>query len=389
VVLLLLVLLPWAGPRWGLGPELWPLWGVALAGVPFAIANGVLGGVLRHQFRSGAFAWFSAVQGLLIVALSLGLALGTQGGVAGAVAGLSLAHAVVFPLRAWHLRHWLRRSEALQAPGPLLAYGWPLVLASMAQWVFSASDRFVLTGLVSVAESGRYGVAVSLASVLGFLATAIGQAWGPMAIQSHERHPQWTPVFFGEVLAYLLVIFGWLSVVMAWWAPELVQALAGANFGDAALALGPLALGATALVTTQVTALGISLSKQTTWFARYAWQSAALNLVLNLALVPQGGMVASAWATMISSSYLTLAYAWRSQRLVPFRVLWGTLAGAVGLSLVGVVVVAPWWRAGPLEPWFWVAKGFASLGWGGLMAASLGLTWWQKRWAWASARWRP
>jgi O-antigen/teichoic acid export membrane protein len=59
----------------------------------------------------------------------------------------------------------------------------------------------------------------------------------------------------------------------------------------------------------------MTITKRTGMLARVSWAAAVLNLVLNLALVPVWGMLASAWATAASYLFLTVAYLWLGQRL--------------------------------------------------------------------------
>ena len=67
--------------------------------------------------------------------------------------------------------------------------------------------------------------------------------------------------------------------------------------------------------TTQVTAIGISLSKKTMYFLYVSFFVAFVNVFLNFALIPYYGVYGAAFATAISYLLLTLIYAMISQRL--------------------------------------------------------------------------
>lgn len=330
---------------------------LALAGVPFGIANGLAGQVLRNRFEAARFSQLNFLSGALQIGLSLTFALGLGRGVAGVMAGILLGQMLMLPLRLWGLRGDLAWVVDGAWARKLLAYGLPLVPTSLAFWVFSAADRYVLGWLSNVAETGRYSVAATLTGALAVVSAALGQAWSPISLQLYERDPELARSFYGQVLVYLVAGFGAMAMAMALVGPELVALAAAPEFAAAAGGLGPLALSVGALATTQVTAAGISLSGKTGYFAAYAWVAAVLNFVLNLALVPQGGLVASAWATFATSLCLSLAYAATTQRLWPLRHRLGPLLAAA-CPPVMLVVALPWL---PLPP-----------GWLGL-AARLGL----------------
>lgn len=112
------------------------------------------------------------------------------------------------------------------------------------------------------------------------------------------------------------------------------------TFYPAAIAMGPLALGFMAYASTQVTAIGISITKKTKYFASFSWMAAVMNLILNILLVPKWGMIAASWTTAASYTFLTIAYFRTSQRLYPVVYeKWRVLA-VVGLTF-GFVLLVP------------------------------------------------
>jgi O-antigen/teichoic acid export membrane protein len=291
------------------------LFALALLAVPCALLNQICGQVLRNQFRASLFSALNALTTLLTVGLSLFAVVRLQWGIAGLLSGALLAAMVMLPIRLWTVRTMLRPVFSTSWLRRLLAYGLPLLPASVAYWVLGLSDRLILGKLASFEEVGFYAVASSLTAVLALASSAFGQAWSPHALQAYEQHPAAAPHFCGRVMTYLLAGFGLLSVGLAAFAPEALLVLSTPSFHPAALAVGPLALGVMASATTQITALGITLSRKTAYFAAYACIGAVLNVVLDLWLIPRWGMLAAAWSTTISYVVVTVACLATSQRL--------------------------------------------------------------------------
>lgn len=310
--------LPLSGPlsRWVLGPGGDPrLVVLALLAIPVALINGLCGQALRNQFRASLFAALNVATTLLTVGLGLAAVLVLHMGIAGLLAGALAAAVLMLPVRLYAIRRLLRGSFSTRLLRALLAYGVPLVPTTLAYWVFTSSDRVMLARLSTVEQAGLYAVANGATSVLAFAVSAVAQAWSPHSILAYEREPERAPALYGQVLTYLMAVFGVLAVGITAFAPEMLRVLTTPQFQGAAAAVGPLALGYMAYASTQVTALGISLTKRTGYFALYAWAAALVNVGLNLWAVPRWGMVGAAWSTTAAYLFLTVAYVVTGQRL--------------------------------------------------------------------------
>lgn len=302
--------------RWILdNPEHGWLITLALLAVPVGLINSICGQVLRNQFRASSFAALNVVTTLLTIGLGLGAVLWLRMGIAGLLAGALAALVVMLPVRLYTIRDMLRPAFSGARLRNLLAYGVPLVPTSLAYWVFASSDRLMLAKLATMDQVGLYAVANSATSVLAFANSALGQAWSPHAVMAYEQEPERAPHLYGQVMTWLLAVFGLLTVGITAFAPEMLRLLTTPPFFAAASAVGPLALGYMAYASTQITASGISLTKRTGFFALYAWIAALLNIALNLWSIPRWGMIGAAWSTTAAYLFLTVAYLATSQRL--------------------------------------------------------------------------
>jgi O-antigen/teichoic acid export membrane protein len=247
----------------------------------------------------------------LFAAITLGL------GVLGVLLGALVAELLMLPVRIATARHMLGPYFSPAVLRGLLAFGIPLVPASLAYWIFTTFDRILLGNLSSLAEVGLYNVAAALVGVTSIAVTALGQAWSPHAILAYEADTDSARRLFGRMLTYILATFGTLAVGLSAFAHEIVDATTADEYAGAAMGVAPLAIGVVAYASTQVTAGGISLMKRTTYLAVYSWLAAIVNVVLCLILIPPYGMLGAAWATAAAYIVLTLAYLVTSHRLWP------------------------------------------------------------------------
>jgi O-antigen/teichoic acid export membrane protein len=317
-----LVVLPFAPQiaAWALGGDANVLLiAVPLLSVPIVVVNRMCAQVLRNEFRAAAFTWLNIASVALSIGVGLVAAVGLGLGLLGILVGALGAEALLLPIRLWVARGMFRATFSRQVLRRLLAFGVPLVPISLAYWVFLVSDRLLLGRLSSLEQAGLYSVAASLVGVTSVAVAALGQAWTPHAVRLFEDEPHRAPSLFGRMLTYVLAGFGFLCIGISTLAPELLDILTGAGFEAAAVAVPPLALGMVAYASTHVTAAGITLRLRTQYLAIHAWLAAAVNLALNLVLIPGFGMLGAAWATMVAYSVLTVAYLVTSQRLWPVR----------------------------------------------------------------------
>lgn len=289
---------------------------LALIALPLSTVNAACGQVIRNQFQSRLFVALNIISSLCIVGGSILGAAAFNLGLPGLFAGVFAGNILILPARLWSVRTMLRPSFSWKLLREMLAFGLPLVPMSLAYWILTTSDRMILSKLASIEDVGLYSVAATIVGGIALFGSALGQAWGPHALEIYEKHPEVGQVFFGRALIYILSLFGILCVGVTTFANEILALLVPQKYHSSWTAVGPLALGAVASATCQVTALGISLSKQTKYFAYYSWVAAVLSVILCFLLIPPLGILGAALAPSISWGFLTVAYGIRSQGLV-------------------------------------------------------------------------
>jgi O-antigen/teichoic acid export membrane protein len=224
-----------------------------------------------------------------------------------------------------------------QAGSKLIGFGYPFIYAGIAFWLFSSMDRWMLAAMSSVEEVGIYSVAVRFSLLVMFLSTAFGQAWSPWAMKIRLERPDGYRAVYADVLITLasavLIVGGGLAL----FAGELTSLLP-AEYAGAAMPLAVLSLGLVMQTTQQVTAVGISLEKQTYLFARLSWAAAAINFFLNILLIPAMGALGAALATAAAYLFLTSGYLHFTQQLHPLPISWRRLG--VWFSLLTFVAIA-------------------------------------------------
>jgi O-antigen/teichoic acid export membrane protein len=293
--------------------------------------------LFRAEERSTAFVLASLTNIAVTIGATVLLVVALEKGAIGVIVGSFTGTLVVYlALLTVH-----REQLGLQFSRPLLRemnrFGIPLVPAALALILVNFSDRFFLVHLDGLDEVGLYEIGVRIASAMVLLLTAFRMAWPAFAYSIEDDAEAKRTYAF--VLTYLVAIAAWLALALGLLAPWLVRLLTTPEFYEGHRVVPLLAFGAMAYAAYIVMAIGVGRAKRTQFNWAITGLAAAVNVALNLILIPPYGMMGAAVATVAAYGLMFLAMTWYAQRVFPTPYQWRrvvTAAGAaVGLLLLG------------------------------------------------------
>lgn len=300
-----LVLLPLVLVLW---PRDEPSWG-ALAAASLVLSSSLTisaTAALRGHGRFGSVATAAGAAAVLGIAGVLWLRPATLSGVL-ALLGLAQLVKAAIAFAALPARpSWPSRSDVRALAHETLPFA-ALVCLGVA---YLKADVVLLSALAGASETGRYAAAARLTEALKLLPTAVASALLPALAAGRARQ-------LAQGLAAAAAI-GVVAVVLSLWIGG--AALAGL-FGRAFVASGqPLRILAVAYAFASLNA--VLIAQLYAWHlearAALALASAlALNVVLNLALVPSQGATGAAWAAALSEAVLLGSYLLVLRRAAP------------------------------------------------------------------------
>ncbi|HEX4746477.1 MAG TPA: flippase [Gaiellaceae bacterium] len=296
--------------------------------------------LFRVEERSVAFVSASLANIFLTIGATLLLVVALDKGPIGVIVGnFTGTLAVYFVLLAYR-----REQLGLEFDRGLLRemnrFGIPLVPTALFLWVTNFSDRLFLVRLADTTEVGLYSVGVRIASAMVLLLTAFRLAWPAFAYSiDDEREAKRTYAF---VLTYLVALTTWVATALALLSPWIVEWIAAPAFTESSRVVGPLAFATVAFGAYIVVAIGVGRAKRTQFNWIVTGAAAAVNVVLNLLLIPRYGMMGAAIATVAAYTTMFVGMVWWSQRIYPVPYQWRRVvtAAAAGLALVVVGKIA-------------------------------------------------
>jgi O-antigen/teichoic acid export membrane protein len=296
--------------------------------------------LFRVEERSKAFVGANVANIFLTVGATLVLVVALDAGPIGVIVGNFTGTLLVYAA----LLGYRREQLGLQFDRGLLRemnrFGIPLMPTALFLWVTNFSDRIFLVKLSDTTEVGLYSVGVRISSAMVLLLTAFRLAWPAFAYSiEDEREARRT---FAYVLTYLLLLTTWVATGLALLSPWIVDWLAAPSFESASRVVGPLAFAAVAFGGYVVVAIGVGRSRRTQFNWVVTGAAAAVNVVLNLLLIPPYGMMGAAVATIAAFTTMFAGMSWWAQRIYPVpyqwrRVLTAVVAG-VALTVAGKLI---------------------------------------------------
>ncbi|MBI3786562.1 MAG: lipopolysaccharide biosynthesis protein [Deltaproteobacteria bacterium] len=302
------------------------------SGFLYSIATLLLAG-LRAQERATAFALLSLVQFLSALALNLFFVVKLGWGVRGVFWGNLLSNALLAVLAAVASQRTALLHFSRPLVRPLLSFGLYLIPVMLAGWVMDMSDRYFLRLYGSLDEVAVYGVGYKFGMILQVaIVWPFQLAWPAFSFGISKRpgHQQ----TYARTLTYLMAVQVLAVLGLALLAPVVLPRLLGKAYHDAYRIIPFVALAYACNGIQYCVAPGIHLANRTKQLSVLAMIAAALNIALNLLLIPPFGMFGAAWSTLLAFLFLALTTAFVAQSGYPVPYEYGRLAKLLGAAVL-------------------------------------------------------
>lgn len=235
------------------------------------------------------------------------------------------------------LLHGWKLSPAARA---LLLAGLPLVPSGLAVWALASIDRPLLLQMgVSRDQIGIYEVANKLATMLTLVSIPFQTAWMPFAL-SIRQSPNALRVYARTLTYYVAGMLG-MALGLSLFAHEALLLFGSYRYLDAQGYIWLLAYTAPIQGSYGIIITGLYLARKTPHMAWTAALGAAINIALNLALVPWLGVLGAAIATPLGYLCGPVAAYVVAQRAYPAPYELGRIMAALAAQAVLLTLGLP------------------------------------------------
>ncbi|WP_052667457.1 lipopolysaccharide biosynthesis protein [Nitriliruptor alkaliphilus] len=284
------------------------------AAVPAVLTQAVLA-ILRSRGRPRSYAAVALIGSAGGQALGTTLIVVVRDDPALYMSGLLVAHSVAAGVGLLLARPAFRGGSA-RLLRRALRTGLPLVPHLLAWSLLAAGDRFVIERILGFEQVGRYHVAYVLGGLTMVVIAAINNAWAPMMLEASDRDRVALLRRTGLVVSGLATAGALLACLLAPTAlaiasPETYRA------GELSSVVAIVALSAIPYVWYLGEGNVLYQRRRTGVFAVLTPLAAAVNISLNLVLIPRFGLTGAATATFLGVSVLAAGAHVRRRLLAP------------------------------------------------------------------------
>jgi O-antigen/teichoic acid export membrane protein len=277
-----------------------PYFQLGVATLPFALTTRVSTLTLRLTFQAKKFSFMTVfgalVQALTAIVFVVILRLGITGvflamltaNVAQMLIGLGLTRQYL----GWRFSRLLLRS--------MLAFGVPLVPASLSLWVLNYSNRYFLTQFAALSDIGLLSVGVRFSTLLTFIIAAFSTAWPPFAY-SLLKDQVGAKNAYSKILTYFLLITQLALVTLTIFAREALVILATPAYEASAVLIPWLGYSSIAWGVVGIVGIGCEIAKKSYHFSISTIIGAIVTTALNLWLISRWGIIGAVIATMMGN----------------------------------------------------------------------------------------
>jgi len=191
-------------------------------------------------------------------------------------------------------------------------FGFPLIWAGLAVWIYQLSDRFFIIHYKDLEEVGYYSIGTTFSQPIGLLNLAVQMSFGPLFYQVFNREKsedkQESKAFMRRILYLYLSIVSVFAVGLSAFSYEIVGFITTDKYIPGIIAIPFLTVSLMFAQMVEVVPQGISISKKTWYYTWVTLAAAAVNAGLNFIFIPFLGFWGAAITTLLSTmTYFILA----------------------------------------------------------------------------------
>ena len=217
-----------------------------------------------------------------------------------------------------------------------LAFSIPLIPHQLSNIVLNSSDKIMIEQMIGREETAWYSVAYGGAMILSVFVVAYTHSIIPWY---YERIKKGEYIKLQRLSNISSAAFAIIPIIIALFAPEIVQILAPESYYAAIWVIPPVAASIFFIFLYQFFVLVEYYFEKTALIATASVGCAVLNIILNLIFLPVFGFVAAAYTTLASYILFALTHYFNVRILCKKNLNGAKLYNIKRLSLVSIAIV--------------------------------------------------
>lgn len=185
----------------------------------------------------------------------------------------------------------------------MLAYSTPLIVNSIFWWIITSSDKYMIAFMIDTSTVGLYNVATKIPSLVSTLVGVFMEAWTVSVFKELEKIDL---SFLNNVFKVFNLFIHILVSLILLIIREFMKYYVEETYYQAIVFLPLLLMGVFFLAYASYFGVFFNMVKKSTIIAYSSLAAAAINILLNIFLIPRFGGMGAAMATLVSYAVIAV-----------------------------------------------------------------------------------
>lgn len=227
------------------------------------------------------------------------------------------------------------------------SFSLPLLFTGVFSFLISSTDNLFIGKMLEPSQLGIYSVAYSLASLLGFFQKSFASLFIPLITENYAKKDHGKiSLLFRKATAWTFGLTFPVFLVFAAYSEQFITLVYGSSYGAGYLPLFIITIGFLINITTGPNFQILILHKRTKTIFLIESFTIAINIILNILLIPKIGIVGAALTTAISIALQNILFLGVARRLEKIRFEWKYILKFIVAGIPAVVLAAGLFRIG-------------------------------------------
>ena len=220
----------------------------------------------------------------------------------------------------------------------IFVYGLPLMLASLSGVILVTADRYMLSSMSGLENTGIYSLGFRFANTLKVVITASITS-GLLPIRMKKMNEENNQRFFAKINTYTLFVFIFLLLGLSLFSLEALKLVTGSDTYWQANGIIPIIGFALFFgLLKNNTTIGLVIVKKTKIIGMLIFITSLINIGLNYILIPIWDIYGASFATLFSQVFFCVGITVAAQKNYPIPYEWRKIILMISISIVIILI---------------------------------------------------
>ncbi len=256
-------------------------------------------------------------------------------GVEGILIANILSNSALFMILFPYLTRKIKPQLDLKKLKEMIAFSYPFIFIAFATTVLSIGDRYILTKLSSLTQTGIYSLGFKISNVLKIFVVESFILGLPIIAWQVVKENTQPKIYLSKIFTYLAFVLLWFGLAITIYSKGIIHVFAlNKDYWDAYRVVPYLILGVVFLGLQQHLFFILQIPKKTKQISIIVGIAAVSNVIINLILIPHFQMMGAAYTTVISYFLATLLAYFTVRKYYPVKFEGRRLAILFGVAFL-------------------------------------------------------